>query len=61
MEKTILRVEEEIEALQKDLEKPEILQNSLKTKELYEFLAEKQQKLENLFIRWQELDERKKL
>ncbi|NNM44065.1 MAG: ABC-F family ATP-binding cassette domain-containing protein [Chlamydiae bacterium] len=60
MEKAIMNAEAEIKSLQKQLENPEVHANSQKSQELYHLLAEAEQKLETLFTRWQELEERTK-
>lgn len=55
MEKQIELAEQEIDRLQKELERPEMQANAQKSLELYQALTAASGKLDTLFARWQEL------
>lgn len=60
MEAEISKLELALGALQTESSKPEVVSNATKVQEVYKSLAETQGKLDKLYARWSELEERVK-
>lgn len=60
MDKNILSVEEAIASLQMQLEGPGVQSDAQKSLEIYRLLGEEQKKLDDLFARWQILEDKTK-
>ncbi len=60
IEGTILKIEQQIASLQKQLEEPAVIKDAQKTLTLYQELADKQGEHDALFERWQFLEDKAK-
>ena len=58
MEERILTAEEEVNRLNAELEDPEVVSNHEKLQQVYEAHSEARQKLDDLFARWEQLEQK---
>jgi ATP-binding cassette subfamily F protein uup len=59
IEQDISRVEDQIQALERDLERPEVVTDASKLQHIWEELPRRKERLAALYDRWQELEDRK--